>query len=140
MKNKEFEICVRGVIQKQGKILVCKNKAKDYYFFPGGHIDFGESAKDALIRELKEELNISIKSISFIGAMENIFKEDGQKHHELNFVFNVKAEKIKDKSMEDHLDFFFFNTKQFARKRVLPTALKKQVLRWLRDKKPFGQS
>ena len=107
MKNKEFEVCTRGIIQKQDKILVCKNKTKNYYFFPGGHVNFGESAKETLIRELKEELNNSIKSISFIGAMENVFKEDGQKHHEINLVFNIKARKAEDKSMEEHLDFFF---------------------------------
>lgn len=140
MKNKEFEICVRGIIQKQGKILVCKNKVKNYYFFPGGHIDFGESTKNALIRELKEELNISIKKISFIGAMENIFREEEKKHHEFNLVFSVKVEKVKDKSMEDHLGFFFFNTKQFSKKRVLPIALTKAVLKWLKDKKPFWAS
>ena len=55
-KNK-FELCVRGIIEKDGKILVCKRKDKDYYFFPGGHIEFGERAKQALIRELNEEYN-----------------------------------------------------------------------------------
>ena len=137
MKKKEFEICVRGIIQKQGKILVCKNKVKDYYFFPGGHVDFGESAKDALIRELKEELNVSVRGVSFIGATENIFQEGGQKKHEFNLVFSVKAEKVKDKSMEDHLEFYFFDIKRFAKEKVLPTTLKEQVLKWLKDKKTF---
>jgi len=57
----ELEICVRAVIRKRGKILVCWHKLKKYYFFPGGHLDFGETAESALIRELKEELDIRIK-------------------------------------------------------------------------------
>ncbi len=53
--KKHFEVCVRGVIIRRGKILVCRHKEKKYYFFPGGHIDFGETAEAALLRELKEE-------------------------------------------------------------------------------------
>ena len=142
MKNKEFEICVRAIIRRGNKILVCKhkNKHKNDYFFPGGHIDFGESAREALSRELKEELDISLEKISFMGAVENIFKHDGKNHHEINFVFDVKAKKVKDKSLEDHLDFLFLDIKQFSKKRVLPIALRKQVLKWLKNKKVFWAS
>jgi len=136
----KFEICVRGIIQNRGKILVCKNKEKDYYFFPGGHIDFGESAESALVRELKEELNISIKRLSFIGTVENIFIQDNEKHHEINLVFNVLVTKAKDKSEEDHIDFFFFDKKRFLKEEVLPIALQKTVIKWLKDKKLFWAS
>lgn len=135
-----FEVCVRGIIEKDGKILVCKRKDKKYYFFPGGHVEFGESAKSALIRELKEELNLSVKRVSFIGANENVFKEDRKKHHEINFVFKVQVDKVKDKSMEDHLNFFFFDKKILSEEKVLPIAIKKSVLKWLKDGKIFRSS
>ncbi|MFH1657216.1 MAG: NUDIX domain-containing protein [bacterium] len=137
MKKKEFEICVRGIIQKQDKILLCKRKDRNYYFLPGGHVDFGENAKEALIRELKEELNISLQGVSFVGGMENIFQEDGLKKHEFNLVYSVKTNSARDKSVEDHLDFFFFDIKRFAEEKVLPVALKEQVLKWLKNKKIF---
>lgn len=147
MKKKQFEICVRGIIQKRGKILVCWQKEKKYYFLPGGHIEFGEAAKPALIRELKEELNIIVKKLSFAGIAENIYierndkhKEHRGKHHEINLVFSVLAEKIKDKSLEDHIDFCFLDKKEFARKKVLPLVLKEEILKWLKDKKPFWVS
>lgn len=135
-----FELCVRAIIRWSGKILVCENKEKNYYFFPGGHINFGESAKEALERELKEELYISIKNISFIGAIENVFKEGGRKHHELNLVFNVKVERVKDKSKEDHIDFLFFSTNRFAKETIFPLALRDNVIKWLRNKKIFWAS
>ena len=144
MRKKQFEICVRGIIQKQGKILVCWHKKKKHYFFPGGHIEFGESSKKALIRELKEELSIVVKKLSFVGIAENIYierqdkhKEHRGKHHEINLVFSVLAEKVKDKSLEDHIDFFFLDIGQFAKKRVLPLILKRQVLKWLKGRKNF---
>lgn len=138
-KNK-FELCVRVVIQQNGKILVCRNKEKNYYFFPGGHIKFGESAKEALERELKEELYISIKTISFIGAIENVFKEEGKRHHELNLVFNVETAKVEDRSKEDHIDFVFFDTKRFTKEIIFPFKLRDNIIKWLRDKKLFWAS
>lgn len=138
-KNK-FEVCVRGVILNNKGILICKNKEKDYYFFPGGHIDFGESAEPALTRELKEELNISIKEIFFIGAMENVYTEDNEKHHEINLVFEVLVNKIEDKSKEDHLQFFLMDKEQIKKEKVLPIVLKNAILKWLSDKKQFWVS
>lgn len=135
-KNK-IEICVRGIIQRQGKILVCKNKEKDYYFFPGGHIDFGENVKEALEREIKEELGLSIKKYSFIGAVENFYKENSQKHHEIILVFEIKVDNAKLQSKENHLEFFLKDKKELTKEKVLPIALIKAVLKWLKDKKPF---
>jgi len=79
MKN--VEICVRAIIQSKGRILVCWHKEKRYYFFPGGHVDFGEMAESALSRELKEELDITVKNSSFIGVAENIYNEERDKHN-----------------------------------------------------------
>lgn len=139
-KNNQFEVCVRAVIVDQEKILVCWNKAKKYYFFPGGHIEYGEAAESALARELKEELEISIGKMSFVGAMENIYEEDDIKRHEINLVFEVRASKINDKSLEDHIDFKFLAKHKFAQKKVFPLALQNSIIRWLEDKKIFWTS
>ena len=40
-KNK-FEVSLRAVVENNGKILVCRNKKRGYYFFPGGHLEYGE--------------------------------------------------------------------------------------------------
>ena len=143
----QFELCVRGIIKQRGKILVCWHKEKKYYFFPGGHIDFGETAETALVRELKEELDIIVKKLSFIGIVENIYiekqdkhKEHRGKHHEINLVFNVSAGKVKDKSLEDHIDFLFLDKRDFQKEKVLPISLQKNVIKWLRNKKVFWAS
>jgi len=135
----QIEICVRAVVRDRDRILICWHKLKKYYFFPGGHIDFGEVAKLALMRELKEELDIKVKKLSFIGIVENIYKDkdDKDKHHEINIVFAVVAEKVRDKSLEDHIDFVFFNKKELQKEKILPISLKKSVIKWLKDKKPF---
>ena len=141
--NNKFEIRVRAVIEKDGKILFCKHKdkSKDYYFLPGGHVEFGESAKDALIRELNEELVISIKNVSFIGGMEDIFtKENGEKHHDINLFFNVSYDNVVDKSKEDEIDFVFLSKEEMLKEKIFPLALPEAIIKWQEDKQLFWLS
>ena len=142
MRKKEFEICVRAVIRQGKKILVCqhKDKSKNYYFFPGGHLDFGESVTEALAREIKEELNINIEKHSFIGLVDNIFIQENEPHHEFNLVFSALVDKITEQSKEDHLEFILMDVEQLSRENILPLALKKAVIKWLADKKFFWAS
>ena len=66
--KKSIDVLVRAIIEINGKILVCKKRNKKYYFFPGGHVEFGETAEKALRREVKEELGLNIKKCYFIGS------------------------------------------------------------------------
>ena len=57
---------------KNGKYLAEKRQAwEDYYagkiIFPGGSIDVGETTEEALLREMEEELKISVKKYRFVG-------------------------------------------------------------------------
>lgn len=141
MESNNFEVCVRAIIFKDDGILVChhvKDRNKTgYYFFPGGHVEFGEKTEDALARELKEELNLFIKEIFYIGTIENIFEENKEKHHEINLVFNVLTDNIEDRSQEDHIEFLFLDKKRFAKEKVLPIVLRNAIIKWQKDKKTF---
>jgi len=67
-------ICSDGVILNEGKVLLTKRKIKPfigYWTIPGGHIDFGESSQDSLIREIKEETNIDVKVVKLIKIYDN---------------------------------------------------------------------
>ncbi len=141
MKNiSQFEICSRAVIVQNNKILVCQNKKKNYYFFPGGHIEFSETAKQALKRELKEELDVQIKHCVYIGTVENIYSEDRIKHHEINLVFKVDVRKLKSKSQERHISFYLLNLKSFKKKKIYPIVLRNAVVQYLKNKKTFWTS
>jgi len=56
-----------AIILKEGRVLVAQRSTEMAmplkWEFPGGKIEKGESAEDCLIREIKEELNISIQII-----------------------------------------------------------------------------
>jgi 8-oxo-dGTP diphosphatase len=52
---------VAAVIEKDGRILICQRKAGRHalkWEFPGGKVEAGETPRNALIRELQEELAI----------------------------------------------------------------------------------
>jgi 8-oxo-dGTP diphosphatase len=61
---------VAAVIQKDGRVLIAKRRQGDMlagkWEFPGGKIDPGESAEEALKRELQEELDIEVEVLDFI--------------------------------------------------------------------------
>ena len=68
-KNKVIKV-VGGLIIQEDKLLIAQRKKNtDHplkWEFPGGKIKQNESPKDALKRELKEELNIKINSFEFL--------------------------------------------------------------------------
>lgn len=137
--SKSYEIIARAVIIKDGKILMCKGKERDYYFFPGGHVEKGEKTEIALKREFLEEVGSEVGNLKFIGAAENIFS-DNYEHHELNLVFEADAPGTEFKSREDHLVFELLSMDEFKRTEVLPASLKNAVLKWLEDGKIFWRS
>lgn len=68
LKNmKEIKV-VAAIIQKENKILATKRGYGEFinmWEFPGGKIEPGETKEEALIREIKEELNIEISVDKF---------------------------------------------------------------------------
>lgn len=69
---KEIEACA-AVIIKDKKILLTQRgygEYKDKWEFPGGKIEKDESKEDAIKREIKEELDASIKVDNFLCKVE----------------------------------------------------------------------
>ena len=56
----------------------------------GGEVEFGESAEDALAREVREELGLEIGTLTRLGVLENVFSYDGKPGHEVVFVYDAR--------------------------------------------------
>lgn len=61
-KNEDwvFSYRVAGICVRDGKVLLQKPISDTGYAFPGGHVAFGESNADTLIREFREEIGVQI--------------------------------------------------------------------------------
>lgn len=49
------------VVTKNNQLLLAYSNNKNAWYLPGGKVDKGETSKDALIREIREELNIDLQ-------------------------------------------------------------------------------
>lgn len=63
--------CVCLVEETADKILLVQVRNREKYYFPGGKIEEGESQVQALLREVKEELNLTLTmdEIEYIGTI-----------------------------------------------------------------------
>jgi 8-oxo-dGTP pyrophosphatase MutT (NUDIX family) len=79
------------VVRRDDAILVFEgyDSVKDETFYRplGGSIEFGESAVEALVRELREEIGAELIDLRYIGLLENIFTYKGYPGHEIVLVY-----------------------------------------------------
>ncbi len=135
--KQDMEIIVRALIVRDRKILVCQTEGREYFFLPGGHVEFNETMRQALRRELYEELGAILKDIQFIGGIENLFDQDGVRHHEISFVFIADIDLKEVVSKESHVSFYWFPMDKFVESNIVPPALKDVVVQWIAEREPF---
>lgn len=93
------ELIARAVVVRDGALLLVQERAAGYWFFPGGHLEPGETPEDAVVRELREELDVGATITGRWGEVEN--RWDG--HDEINHVFAVRIDAADPVSQEPHL-------------------------------------
>ena len=84
-----IETIARGVCLREGRLLLCRAKGGATTYLPGGHIEFGETGRQALVREVKEELGLDAQTGKFLGVVENAFTQHGKPHAEINLVYEL---------------------------------------------------
>ena len=98
------------IINEESKILFCKrsqNKkvAPGVWHMPGGKIEEGESVEEAIIRELKEELNLSVQEVLGYSGVVHDYSVGAEKHRTL-FVYVVATGKVTLNLENEAVDFF----------------------------------
>lgn len=119
-----IESVVRGVAVRGTRILLCRAKDSDVYYLPGGHIEFGESAREALVRETLEETSLHSRAGEFLGVVENSFVQHGRKHCEINLVYRLELEEGDVDCREDWIRFDWVEISSLDGVKLLPLEMK----------------
>lgn len=130
-----FHHLSRGVLIRNGKLLVAHAIGQNNTFLPGGHIEFGESAKVTLIREWKEELGIDCTITKFLGVVEHKWMAKGILQCEVDQLFEVNCDALQDdqnpKSQEDHIEFFWLDVEKLDENNLQPFPLRKLLKNYM---------
>ncbi len=129
-----IETIARGICVKNGYILVCRNRKVGNLYFPGGHIEFGETGAEALEREVQEEMGVESSAREFLGCCEHRFDQHGKPHAEINLVYALEIPALAPgkavPSCEDWIAFEWMPVGELDGSAVEPSALRVRVLDW----------
>ncbi|MFH1290259.1 MAG: NUDIX hydrolase [Nanoarchaeota archaeon] len=106
---------VAAVIEKNGKIFLTKRspvmkKEGNKWCLPGGHIDIGETAEEAIKREVKEETRFDLRNVKFLGYQDEYIPRI--KTRAVNLILSGKP------SGKNHLSNEVSEEKWFSKKQL----------------------
>ena len=86
-----FNYRVCAIILHDGNILATKDQNSPYFYLPGGRVKLHEPAEKAIVREVREELNVEPKILHPLWLNQGFFTEDvtGVRFHELCLYYLV---------------------------------------------------
>ncbi|GEM_PF-411836 len=134
-----INIVGRIVIISETYILLAHEIGAKNTFLPGGHVEYNEGAKSAILRELKEEFNGEGKIDKFIGVIEHSFEHNNQPYYELNLLFsgsllNYDYPQIPE-SLESHLKFYWQPIEKLKEVNLLPSPLATVIHNYFKQEK-----
>lgn len=84
-----FSYRVAGILIRDGKILLQRPANDTGYAFPGGHVSFGETNKEILQREFKEELSVDINVDGLQWVAEIFFPWGNKRCHQICLFYRI---------------------------------------------------
>lgn len=119
-----IETIARGICVREGKVLLCRAKGGASTYLPGGHIEFGETGREALVREIREELGVESEAADFLGVVENSFLQQGKPHAEINLLYRLRfLGSVPTESKEDWIEFEWVDVDRIETANLLPAEM-----------------
>ena len=119
MENQRPRITAAVLVEKDGKFLLAERNKENYngyWVIPGGGVKFGETIQDAAVRELKEETNLDVDIIKFIGYKE-IINVPGN-YHSVVFYHLAKPKHTNIKAKGDISQAKFFTIEEIKKLKI----------------------
>lgn len=135
-----FNYRVAGIIIYNNKLLIMKDEHSPYYYIPGGRVAMNELSEDAIVREIREELNVEVKVNRMLWVNESFFHEEyfNENFHEICFYYLLdmmdnelvnKGQCFMFKENEKHtLTFYWKDLGIIKDLNIYPLFVKKNIL------------
>jgi 8-oxo-dGTP pyrophosphatase MutT (NUDIX family) len=81
-----------AILRRRGQVLLHRAEGDSFWALPGGGIEPGESAAQALVREIQEELGVAVVPGSLACVVENFFEYAGVAVHETGLYLHAKLQ------------------------------------------------
>ncbi len=105
-----FRISMKSLVRDhEGNILVVKESGRTWWDLPGGGMDHQENIKDAIARELLEEVHLTGDFTYQIVAVENPSFLEHAQVWQVRMVFVVKPDSMSFEPGEDADEILFIN-------------------------------
>jgi 8-oxo-dGTP diphosphatase len=124
---KKIRVIVNLLIEKNGKFLFTRQaphapRGAGKWFFPGGHIELGESLEEAVKREAKEEIEVEVEFEKVVGYAEYIEAP----YHVISFLCRCKIVKGEPRTT-DEIDKVEWVAKEDIRKYPIRPLMKAAI-------------
>lgn len=127
------------ISDEDGKLmLVTRGVEPDYgkLDLPGGFIDPMESAEEAIIRELQEELGLKVTKLEYLFSAPNEYIFSAFKVFTLDMAFKVRAESTENiKAMDDILAYRFYSEEEIDYDEIPSPSIKSFVKQYFENLK-----
>lgn len=119
------------IVNDKNELLVCrrgKDPFKGTFDLPGGFVDKGETAEEALVREIKEELNLFAENLIYLYSLPNTYQYSDFDIPTLDmfYVCNVKDFSTLQAN-DDVAETFFINIKNIRKDDFGLSSIKKAI-------------
>lgn len=122
-EQKRLMLVTRGVEPNYGKLDL-----------PGGFVDPGETAENAVKRELEEELGLKVESMKYLNSAPNTYVFTEYSVFTLDMAYIVKPKSIKGlKPMDDILAYKFYAEEEINYEDIPAPSIKKFVKDYFRN-------
>lgn len=122
-KKREFKVVLKALIyNKDGKILIIRRSKTHptqplFWDLPGGYLEFGEKIEKSILREIKEETRLKVKSLFILDAITNFDTIHGFR---VIIYYIAKSDTSKVLLSWEHDSFKWATKKEFVKLKASP--------------------
>lgn len=103
-----FRVAVNAVIERDGRYLLARRRDIDWWHLVGGGLEYGETIQQGLLREVREEIGVSIDVLRLVG----VYAKPQKQEVVLTFLCSLPTDSAEPKISEEIAEIGWFATDQ----------------------------